>query len=588
MKRSLLLATFLLFPLCSAPAQNKALLTAMKDELTRSMEQLKIENAPAPYFLSYFICDISSWRIIADSGAITVNTEGRNRTLKVDLRVGSYSQDNSNFLNPLNVASLLSNMTSIPLDDDYDLIRRRIWQVTDRAYKSAVETLTKKKAALQNTVEAESLPDFTKREPVSSIGIENSFLPPRQNLIQLVDQLSKRFLSQQGLQYSKVDLVVQMVNSYYVNSEGSAGIEPSSSSQLIFSATTQAADGMPLSNFRVYTAALPQGLPPVAALESDIQALSSELLKAQSAPIAEEYSGPVLFTDEAAGELFSQGFARLMTAKRTPLSDGPQAGLMARMLENPFMSKMNMKVAAGFLSVKALPTLKSYNQKSPLGSYRMDEEGVLASDVNLIENGMLKNLLVSRTPVKGIAESNGHARGGAANPSVLQVISTNKKPYSQLKQELINAAKEEGFDFGYIIRGVTPATEALSDTSSIESRLVSQQGPPEPTQFRLTRPYSVFRVYADGREEIVRGIEFRSISVNALKNVIATSDDEYAYDYLISAANSVSGVSTLLSGISPRPNYATIITPALLISGIDLRKSRGNYPKLPIAPHPAK
>jgi TldD protein len=578
MKRSLLLVTFFLFSFSSIPAQNKILLSAMKDELTRSAEKLRIDNEPAPYYISYLLLDLSSLRIAADSGAITVNTESRNRMLKVDLRVGSYAQDNSNFQSPTSILGMLPNITAIPLDDDYDLIRMRIWLATDRAYKNAIDTLTKKKAALQNTVQSETLPDFTKGEALSSLEPENSVILQKQNLVQLVDQLSKKFLNQQGIQNSKVELTVQVHNSYYVSSEGATSVEPASSTQMIISAGTQATDGMPLNDYRVYTAALPQGLPSAAILEADVQALISGLLKAQSAPVAADYSGPVLFTGEAAGELFGQGFAKLLTAKRLPSTDSPQSNaMMSRLQENPFMNRMNMKVTAGFLSLKALPNMKTYNQKPLLGSYKMDEEGVFARDVSLIENGLLKNLLLSRTPVKGLTESNGHARGGVANPSVLQVISTNRKPFQELKQALINAAKEEGFEFGYIIRGITPPTEMASDISSIESRILSQSGPPEPTQFRLTKPYSAFRVYADGREELVRGLEFGSININALKNVIATSDDEFAYDFLFSG-----------SAISFRPYYATVITPSLLIGGIDLKKSIGNYPKLPIVPYPAK
>ena len=260
-------------------------------------------------------------------------------------------------------------------------------------------------------------------------------------------------------------------------------------------------------------------------------------------------------------------------------------------MENPFMSKINMKVAANFLSLKAVPTMKDYNQKPLLGAYGMDDEGVQSRDISLIENGMLKNLLSSRAPVKGAEQSSGHVRGGGVTPSVIQITSSNKKSYAQLKQDLINAAKEEGLAFGYIVRGVTPASEALSDDAdAVESILQLQQGPPEPTQFRLTRPYSVFRIYPDGREEQVRGIEFGIISINALKNVLATSDDETVYAFPANSINSLAGLSGIIrlatSGISGQGNYATVITPSLLISGIDMKKATGNYPKLPIVGYP--
>jgi predicted Zn-dependent protease len=598
MKRSIFLfAIFLVFQ-SGVYAQKKVLLDAMKDELARTMEQLKLNGEAGPYYVSYFLQDAHTLRITADYGAITVNSDNQYRTLKVDLRVGSYDQDNSNFLSLANIAGLVNSGSSnvrIPIDDNYDVLRTQIWQATDRAYKTALETLSKKKASLQNTVQAEPVPDFSKSETISSLGTENSMVIQKEQWSQLVDQLSKLFLKQPGIQKSKVDLNVQIANFYYVNSEGTAGIEPFSVARLSVVATTQADDGMPLQNFRAYTADRPEGLPEKAKLDSDVKTLISEILAAKSAPVAEEYSGPVLFADQAAGELFSQGLGNLLVARKPPVADSPQTNAMlSRYMENPFVSKLNMKVAASFLSLKATPALKSSNQKALLGAYALDEEGVRSREVSLIENGILKGLMSSRAPVKGIAQSNGHGRGGGPAPSVIRVISTNKKTYQQLKEALINAAKEEGLAYGYMVRGLTPASEAASgDADIIESLVMSQQGPPEPTQFLLTRPYSVFRIYPDGREELVRGVEFGSVSINAFKNVLATSDDEFVYDYPVSSSGILGNLSGILSllggGSSAGLGYnATVITPSMLVGGIDLKKSKGNYPKLPIVSYPAQ
>ena len=596
MKQAIFLVAMLLTFSSSAKAQKTVVFDAMKDELARSTQQLKLAGEAGPYYVSYLMTDAYVLRISADSGAIIANSENRSRTLKVDLRVGSYTQDNSNFLSLSNTAGLLNTITSssirLPLDDDYDVLRRQIWLATDRVYKSALETLSKKKAALQNMVQTEALPDFVKGTAISSMEKENAFVVQRAQWDQRVDQIAKLFLRQQGIQKSKVDLNIQISNSYYINSEGATGIEPSSSARLSVAASTQAEDGMPLGNYRVYTAVRPEDMPEKAKIESDAKALIAELLAARTAPPAGDYSGPVLFAGEAAGELFSQGFATLLAGSRLPLSDSPQANTMlSQTMGNPFLGKINMKVAASFLSLKAVPTMKDYNQKPLLGSYGMDEEGIQSRDISLIENGMLKNLLSSRAPVRGAEQSSGHMRAGGVAPSVIQITSSNRKSYAQLKQDLINAAKEEGLPFGYMVRGLTPASEAFSDSAVVESILQLQQGPPEPTQFRLTRPYSVLRVYPDGREEPVRGIEFGTISINALKNVLATSDDETVYAFPVNSINPLAGTSGILirlaaSGISGQGNYATVIMPSLLISGIDMKKSTGNYPKLPIVGYP--
>lgn len=597
MKKSILLLAVLLIFQADSRAQKSVILSAMKDELARSVDQLKLEGEAGPYYVSYLLQDSYSLGITADSGAITTNSDNRGRTLRTDLRVGDYTLDNSNFMT-LNLGSLtdmLSTSSRIPIDDDYEVLRRQIWRITDRAYKNALDTLTKKKATLQNRVQTEILPDFTKGEAVSNVAPETSFTVPRAQWTQLVDQISKLFLGQPKIQKSSVGLGVHIANSYYVNSEGAVFVQPSWDARLSVTAMTQADDGMPLSDFLVYTAASADGLPDKARLESDIKTMIAELLTARTAPVAEEYSGPVLFLGQAAGELFSQGFSNLLSGRRAPVSDNPQMNAMlGRFMENPFLTKVNAKVAANFLSVKAAPGLKTYNQKALLGSYAMDEEGVPGRDVSLIENGILKNLLMTRTPVKGFAQSNGHCRGGSAASSVIQVSSANKLNYQQLKQELIKAAKEENLSYGYLVKGLTPIVEAMSsdDTDLISSLLLSQQGPPEPTQFKLTRPYSVFRVYPDGREEPVRGVEFGAVSINAFKNVIATSDDELAYDYVAVSSILQSGLGSLLSMASgsgmPTQAYATVITPSLLIGGIDMKKVSGTFRKPPIVGYPIK
>jgi TldD protein len=599
MKRLLFLFAILFVFQSGAFAQKKVLLNAMKDELTRSMEQLKLDSEAGPYYISYFLQDAHNLRITADYGAITINSDNQYRTVKVDLRVGSYAQDNSNFLSLANIAGLTSSLSSgavrIPIDDDYDVLRNQLWQVTDRAYKNALETLSKKKSSLQNTVQTETIPDFSKGETISSLGTETSLIIKREQWSSLVEQLSKLFLNQPDIQKSKVDLSVQIANLYYVNSEGTTVIEPLANSRLTIIATTQAGDGMPLQNFRIYTATLPEGLPEKAKLDGDIKTLISEILSARNAPVGEEYSGPVLFAGQAAGEIFSQGYGNLLVARKPPQSDSPQTNAMiGRYLENPFANKLNLKVASNFLSLKATPTLKSRNQKALLGAYDIDEEGVPARDISLIENGILKGLMSSRTPVKGIAQSNGHGRGGSPAVSVIQVISTNKKTYQELKQELINAAKDEGLTFGYLVKGIIPSTETMSgDTDIIENLLISQQGPPEPTQFTLTKPYSIFKVYLDGKEELVRGVEFGIVSINSLKNILATSDDEFIYNYPASSSSilgSLGGIASLLGGggFSGLQYNSTVITPSLLIGGIDLKKSAGSYAKLPIVSYPMK
>jgi predicted Zn-dependent protease len=598
MKKFFLMIFILFIYQAAAFARESVILSAMEDELARSMEELKLEDQERPYYLSYLVKDIYSLRITADSGAIIANSESRSRNLRTDLRVGNYALDNSNFMS-LSTASLLSGLTSgnarIAVDDDYDVLRRQIWLATDRAYKNALDTIAKKKASLQNTVRAEIVPDFTKGAAKSSFLSEASFDLRKDRWTQIVDQLSKLFLKQRQIQKSKVDLKIQIINSYYANSEGAKSIEPAASARLVITASTQADDGMPVGNYLLYTAQRPEGLPDKKVIQADIHTMMNELLAVRTAPVAEDYSGPILFVGQAAGELFGQGFGGFLLGKKSPVLDNPQANSMiGPMMDNPFSAKINRRVAAKFLSMAAQPSLREFNGRKLLGAYEMDEEGVPCSDVTLIQNGMLRNLLTTRAPIKGFAESNGHSRGGSPLPSVIRITSTNAFTTGKLKQELIRAVEEEGLLYGYVVKGLTPPSEAaeLGDTDIISGLLVPQQGPPEPTQFMLTRPYSVFRLYPDGKEEPVRGLEFRSLNINVLKDIIATSDEELVYDYPVNATSMSSGILSRLlgllggSGLSGEEYYATVITPSFLIGELDMKTMSGNYQKPPIVGNP--
>lgn len=595
MKKYLLIILAFLINITAVSAEESIIMRAMEDELARSMKELKLDDEERPYYLSYLVKDVFLVNITADSGAIISNNENHNRNLIVDLRVGDYSFDNSNFmsLSSSNVSSRISHR--LTKDDDYDMLRMGAWAATDRAYMAALDIMAKKKVALQNTVQTDVLPDFTKGSATSDVHRKAPFSVKKDELESMVDQLSGIFLNRNQIQKSKIILSVQIINSYYVNSEGTKSIEPSRASQLVITATTQAEDGMPVGNLLTYTAADPEELPDLKSLETDVNKMLDDLSLTCAAPVAEDYIGPVLFVGQAAGELFSQGIDDFLLAKRIPVVDNPQLGsVLALSMGNPFLNQIDRRVASKFLSVKAAPTLAEYKGRSLLGAYQADEEGVTSRDVLLIENGMLKELLTTRVPVKGFAQSNGHSRGGAPAPGVIHVTSSNALSTEQIKQELINILTEEGLSYGYMVKGlIPPAVETEMSGSDIISSLLMQQGQSDPTQFKLTRPYSIFRVYTDGKEELVRGLEFRSHSINILKNIIATSDNEIVYDFPMNPSGVSSGIISVLASLLgveglTSQTYATVITPSFLISEINLKKISGNYSKPPIVAHPMK
>jgi len=155
----------LLLALSPAPrAQETPILSAMRDEMTRSMADLRMKGEPAPYYIEYEIDDISSMRAIARLGGVVDDVSDHSRTLRVQVRVGDYQFDSSRFVTQDRGAAGAVASATIPLDDHYDAIRREIWLATDTAYKRAVSVFAKKKAAFQNRAATDQIPDVSREK----------------------------------------------------------------------------------------------------------------------------------------------------------------------------------------------------------------------------------------------------------------------------------------------------------------------------------------------------------------------------------------------------------------------------------------
>src|SRR5512138_3973130 len=70
-------------------------LSAMTAELTRSAERLKLTGYDAPYFVSYQVKEVAKGELEGRYGALFDDVQKRDRTMYVDVRVGSYDLDSS-------------------------------------------------------------------------------------------------------------------------------------------------------------------------------------------------------------------------------------------------------------------------------------------------------------------------------------------------------------------------------------------------------------------------------------------------------------------------------------------------------------
>jgi predicted Zn-dependent protease len=531
-------------------AQELPTLTAMQDELKRSIADLRLKDEPTPYYIAYEVEDVSDTNLESRLGAIVEDESRRIRALRVEVRVGDYAFDSSRFISG-NRGGGSDGVVLAPLDDDYDAMRRQLWLATDAAYKRAVNVFARKKAAFQNRTTTESIPDFSREAPVEMV--LPALAPSRTDpgWIDRVRQISVVFASSTDIHTSTVSLSETRGTRYYANSEGFKSVVPIQSASLSVSADTQSDDGTVLrDSFNLVENRL-QDMPAVAEIIARTRDLTMRLTAQRAAPIGEEYTGPVLIEGEAASDLIAQELVPLMLARRAPDADNPRAAQAAQSQVTPFLTRIGLRVLPDAFSVSDTPSLTQYEGRAVPGAFVVDEEGVKAKDVSLVENGKLVTLLTSRTPQRKLLQSNGHARGGAAQAGVFQMRSAQAVPAAELRTKYLELLKAQDKPFGYIVRGIGNA---------------SGQGAAGPVILQLAR------VTPDGKEENVRGLRFATIAPTAFRNILDASTDRGLYSYFAGSAGTV----------------VSVVVPNLIFEELEIQKPQDVIQRPPIVSSPLK
>src|SRR5436190_3447946 len=343
------------------PAQESPTLAAMSDEMHRAMAELRMKGEPQPYFVAYEVLD----RTIADYsgrlGALVENPPRRTRTLRVEVRVGDYNFDSSRFLiQGFGQGAGLSGETVIaPLDDDYDALRRQIWITTDSAYKRAISMFARKKAAFQSRTASDPLPDFTKETAVETTLplLEGADSNTRREAVSRVQQASAIFASTTDVDLSDVGITNVSGTRYYLNSEGSKTVAPIQVATLTMFGEGQAGDGMPVRETFSLVERTIQEFPTPAQLAQKARELAAHVAAAKSAPIGEEFAGPVLLEGIGSAQFISETLVPIMQARRPPDAENPR---MMQATTNPFLNRTGLRVLADAFVVSDTPSLKQF------------------------------------------------------------------------------------------------------------------------------------------------------------------------------------------------------------------------------------
>jgi len=556
------------------------LLRAMKDELERS-RKLSLAGLDAPYFFEYRVEDTNSFNAAATLGALLSTDSRRSRLPMVRVRVGDYTFDNSNHIFSDASSGSRYDSGSLPIEDDYLAFRHAFWLATDRTYKAAEDAIARKRSSLKNISLPEQVPDFSKAPAVQAILPMKRDPLPAAAWSDRVVKLSAIFRDYPQVLSSSVDLEVSESTNYLVNSEGTVERTPEDLAYIRVRASGLAPDGVAVRDADSIQAFHAGDLPSEADLGRRVTEVAKDVAALTQAPVGEAYDGPMLFEARAAAQLFGQLLGDNLKVTRKPVAD---AGRSAPHVASEFENRVGSRVLPEFLTVIDDATLTQWHGETLLGHYEYDLEGVAPKPLTLIDKGVLRTYLLTRTPAfKGFDSSNGHARmtgsfgARGAGFGNLTIQSSETEPSSELKKKLIEMCQQRNKPYGILIRKLDyPSSASIEELRRLAAG-ASQSG----GGHLVVLPLLVYKVYPDGREELVRGVQFRGVSTKSLKDIVATSQETYVLNMIDSNA------PFALMGAGSYVASASVVAPAVLFDELEIEPIQEDVPKPPIVPPPA-
>jgi TldD protein len=566
-------------------------LAALHDELARSHDRLVLPGQQRPYFIEYRLLDLDERVISAEFGALLSSSTTRNRFMSVDVRVGSYKLDSSNFLSAEGFRGFLGSTGTVGIDRDYDSLRQDLWLATDQAYKEALDSYSNKQAALRALANAPTVDDFAQEPPV--VMVEPRVEPDwtARNWESEARTVSAILKNYPELYNSRVTYHLIYATSYIVTTEGTQIRTSRSLAAIEASLGTQADDGMPLHNFLAVYANRPAQLPAAEAVRQQLDAKGKEVAALRTAPTVKDYDGPMLFEARAAGSLLAQLLAPSVSGARPPLSMNTRFEQMMQALggRSEWMGRIGQRVFPLTVNLTDDPTAQQFQGQELIASYQVDQDGVRAQKIALVQDGLLKELLMSRRPGPDFDRSNGHGRSAfLAMPrpmmSNLFFTASTGESSADLRKKFLDACKQNGQQFGLLVREMDNPVIASSSQEELSDSLETlATGAPNGDRM----PLLVYRVYVnDGHEELVRGALISRLTVRNMRMLLGIGNDNAVYYYAQSQDAETAGTALGAFGSANGGVPSDVIAPSLLFEEIEVRGPHGEPRRTPLVPAP--
>lgn len=523
----------------------------MLQELDRSFDALKKTSTP-PYFISYELTDRHSVTVDSSFGALTSSNDSRTRVLDLDLRIGDYKLDNTHS-GAMDFGSSESR-GQVPIEGGDDALRVALWLETDRRYKDAVQRFEAIKTNQQlKSDDDDKSPDFSAAQPEIHTDAPAVLSFDRSVWEEKVRRYGKAFRAVPDILDADVSASGVVVTKRYVNTEGTATTSSTPIYSVIISASVRAEDGEVIPLHQTYMAFTPEDLPSDRAVMAAVAHMSETLTALRKAPVADAYTGPAILSSRASAVFFHEIFGHRIEGARLKEEDDAQT----------FKKKLHQHVLPDFLSVYSDPTIRETAGTDLVGYYAYDDEGVKARRVTIVEKGTLETFLMSRTPNDELVGSNGHGRreegyAVAARQSNLIVSPSQTNSREQLKKMLLDRVQAGNKPYGLLF-------DDIEGGFTFTSRSV-------PNSFKVM-PTVVYRVYADGHEELVRGLDLIGTPLISFSKIVAADDQ-------VGVFNGICGAE---SGGIP----VSAVAPGLLLDQIEVQRKQKAQDNRPILPSPA-
>jgi TldD protein len=564
-----------IFLSCTAlwAAQPDAVFDAMQAELERSMK-LTLNQLDTPYYLSYSVDDEHIWSASATLGGLINSNASVFRVPRVRIRVGDYKFDNTNWTGA-NAAGPRYDLRSFPLEDDNPLVLRQyLWLATDSAFKGSLQSIARKRAALRSVNQSEELPDFAPSKPFIGIRDYTPVKFDREAWVDRTRRISAVFNEFPAIRTSMVGFTAIDSLHRFANNEGTLVRQQENMGAVEIQASAQSSDGMIVRDLDLFYTRDPGRMFPEADLMKSARVLGEQVVKLASAPLGDNYTGPVLFEGVASAQLMAEILGRnLHISRKAIAAPGAQAQSSTTDLEG----RRGVRIMPEIFDVTDDPAQPFF------GLEEVDEEGVPDKTLSLVEKGVLKDFLRTRQPVRGYNDSNGRGRiagsYGAETPvpTNLLIRASEKSSIADLKKKLIDLLQQRGLPYGMIVRKMDFPSSASID----EARKILAAGAAGGSNRPLSMPLYAYRLYPDGREELVRGERFKGVNARSLKDILAAGDDSVTFNYLDN------GAPFALLGFGSGAAEVTVVAPSVLIDDLEMSKIDDEMPKLPIVPAPA-